>query len=451
MAETPGEQIDQYRLIAPIGRGGFATVYRALDERLDSTVAMKILAENHALDGDIRERFLSEAQLLRRVECPEIVTVHDVGETARRQPYMVLTYAGGGDLRNRAGDGRGRQPVGEPDLLMVADTLAAALRKVHGAGIVHRDVKPDNLLIDSSAVVEAPAGGGLLAEGERLLLGDLGYAKDLIASSGLTVGGGTQGFNAPEQRIGLNTVDQRADVFGASALLFWLLTGEPPPLTEAETQAAVAGLACSAPVQSALRVGLVHDVQGRFPNIDTWHRALAPARPAGHMPQAVVPPAGAPALSNTVPTRLAAPDSTPPSAGSAATRNRGRGLAAVAAAIGLVVGLLVASVGWSFLGGDRVTVTQLDDGRTSVQRQQGDLRLAVFGPSSVQVGEQAVFEAAATGATSISWINADGSIVASEERLVLVARQLGEGRVTLLATDVEGRTETVEFEFEVIG
>lgn len=100
MVDLP-ERIGRYRVDGVVGSGGFATVYRAYDERFDATVAVKVLAENHCLDPDVRERFLKEGRVLRRVGSPHLVTAHDLGENDRGQPYLVLDFADRGTLAER--------------------------------------------------------------------------------------------------------------------------------------------------------------------------------------------------------------------------------------------------------------------------------------------------------------------------------------------------------------
>ena len=108
MAEVFG----RYRSVGIVGSGAFATVYRARDDRLDTDVAVKVLAENHSLDPEVRERFITEGQLLRRIDCPEVIAAFDLGETERGQPFLVLEYADRGDLATRV-RGCGR-PGGRP-------------------------------------------------------------------------------------------------------------------------------------------------------------------------------------------------------------------------------------------------------------------------------------------------------------------------------------------------
>lgn len=145
---TEALRIGRYRVDAVLGTGAFATVYRAVDERLDDIVAVKVLAENHSLDPELRERFLTEGRVLRRVASRHVVAVHDLGETDRQQPYLVLEYADRDTLARRVPDllARGWRP-GVRDLWAVAAPLAEALDAIHRADVVHRDVNPGNVLL----------------------------------------------------------------------------------------------------------------------------------------------------------------------------------------------------------------------------------------------------------------------------------------------------------------
>ena len=427
MAEDPGTKLGHYRLVAPIGTGGFATVYRAVDERLDADVAIKILAENHALDVDIRERFITEAQLLRRLTDPAVVTVYDIGETARAQPFIVLSYADRGDLRTRVREHRraGHRPDTD-DLLRVASTLARALSRAHEAGLVHRDVTPDNLLITSAGGPTA-ATPGLLSAGERLQLGDLGLAKDLVAGSGFTVGGGTEGFSAPEQRSGMSRVDARADIYGASAVLFWLATSAAPPDDAASRALALMNAGTPAPIARCLERGLAAERNDRFATIRQWYDALTEGSTDGRTGQD--------------PGML---DGALPRPVRRVTTRRW-----VAPATSLAIGAAAATGVWWTIGQpEKQTVTTLSNGQVKVERQVGDLRGAVFGPATASVGEQVTFKAAATGAASVRWIAPDGQIQEGND-LVVTASRAGQGRVTLVLSDTDGRSTTIEFDFEV--
>ncbi len=204
------EHLGRLRRVDRLGVGGFATVWLYHDAELDSDVAVKALAENWAQRLDVRERFLEEARILRRADSDHVVRVHDIGE-ADGTPYFVMTYADLGSLATLLEPGRPLPPGRVVDLVaQAADGLAV----LHDLGVVHRDVKPQNLLLRS---------GG--SAGERLLVADLGVAKAMLHASGLTQVVGTPAYMAPEQALGTG-VDRRADVHALAAVAYQLLTGE---------------------------------------------------------------------------------------------------------------------------------------------------------------------------------------------------------------------------------
>jgi len=179
--------IGRFRVVRRLGAGGFATVWLAHDPDLDAPVAVKLLAENWAADADVRRRFTDEARLLRRVDSDHLVRVYDVGELPDGRPYFVMTYADQGNLAERAA--AYPPPWPDAEVLRVVDAIAAGLAVLHEHGVVHRDLKPRNVLLRT-----APDGP------PRVLLGDLGIAKDLHWASGITMPAGSDGYMAPEQR-----------------------------------------------------------------------------------------------------------------------------------------------------------------------------------------------------------------------------------------------------------
>jgi len=183
-----------------LGAGGFATVWSARDPDLDAPVAVKVLADNWAGQADVRQRFLDEARLLRRVDSDHLVRVYDVGQLPDGRPYFVMTYADGGSLTDRLGHLPAPWPAHA--VLAVVDALAAGLTVLHAHGVVHRDVKPRNVLLRSSR-----------SGGEQIMLGDLGIAKDLDWASGLTMPAGSGGYMAPEQEAFSDRIGPPADVY----------------------------------------------------------------------------------------------------------------------------------------------------------------------------------------------------------------------------------------------
>lgn len=200
------KQIGRYRLDAVEGFGAFATVWRGFDTELEIPVAVKVLAENWAHHADVRERFLAEARLLRRIHDPRVVRVHDIG-THEDRPFFVMDYVSGGTVADRVSP-----PGPTEDALRLAIESARAVQVLHDAGMLHRDVKPSNLLI---------------GEHGQVLVADLGSAKRLAEASGVTVTTGTPAYMAPEQARGA-PVDPRSDVYSLGAVTYELLAGRQP-------------------------------------------------------------------------------------------------------------------------------------------------------------------------------------------------------------------------------
>jgi serine/threonine protein kinase len=192
-----------------LGSGGFATVWLYHDTELDSDVAVKALAENWSQRLDVRERFLEEARILRRADSDHIVRVYDIGE-ADGTPYFVMTYADLGSLSRELEPGL---PLPVPRVVDLVSQAGAGLAVLHQHGVVHRDIKPHNLLLRS---------GG--SAGDKLLVADLGVAKAMLHASGLTQVVGTPAYMAPEQATG-GTFDARADVHALAAVAYQMLTG----------------------------------------------------------------------------------------------------------------------------------------------------------------------------------------------------------------------------------
>ncbi len=254
-----------------LGEGGFATVWLYHDADLRSDVAVKALAENWAQRLDVRERFLEEARILRQADSDHVVRVYDVGEVDAT-PYFVMTYADLGSLATLVDADDPVEPARVVDLVTQA---GAGLRVLHELGVVHRDIKPQNLLLRS---------GG--SAGDRLLVADLGVAKALLHASGLTQVVGTPAYMAPEQALGTG-VDVRADVHSLAAVAYHLLTGSTVrtgsvgEVARAVPPRAPSELADLPPaVDDVLLRALRPDPADRWPDIGSFVAAFAAAVPA---------------------------------------------------------------------------------------------------------------------------------------------------------------------------
>lgn len=208
-------RLGRYPVRRRIGSGAFATVWLAYDEQLDSPVAIKVLADNWTEDLHARQRFIEEGRFLRKVESPHVVSVYDAGELSDSRPFLVMSYADQGSLADRLE----LEPLTVPQVLHVIGEVGAGLHALHQRGVMHRDVKPANVLFRT---VERDGEPRVSA-----MLGDLGLGKAMDMSSRLTMIGGTPSFAAPEQARG-EALDARADQFSLAALAYLLLAGRAP-------------------------------------------------------------------------------------------------------------------------------------------------------------------------------------------------------------------------------
>ncbi|MEH0936590.1 serine/threonine-protein kinase [Micromonospora psammae] len=261
---TAPARIGPYRIERLLGVGSFAMVWLGYDDALDSRVAIKVLAENWSHDLRVRERFLDEARLLRRLDHERLVRVHGLGELPDGRPYAVLAWADGGSLRDRLAGG----PIPVPTALRLLGEVAAGVAVLHRHGVVHRDLTPGNVLFRSTAPAGDPAAG-------EVLIADLGLAKALAAASGLTARAGTPGYMAPEQDDPLAVVDTRADVFGLGRLGLRLLAAHPDSPHPDRPPAAVRMRdGVPARVAAVLRRATAHRPTDRHPDAAAFRVAL---------------------------------------------------------------------------------------------------------------------------------------------------------------------------------
>ena len=205
-----------YRVERLLGRGGMGEVYLAEDLRLKRKVALKILSAPFAASGPFRERFLTESELAASIDHPNIVPIYEAGE-ADGYLFIAMRYVEGTDLRARFRQG----PLSATQAIDLLSQVGSALDLAHERGLVHRDVKPSNILV-------APGAGHDGAD--HAYLADFGLTKRLSDGGGLSEDGqliGTVDYVAPEQITG-EEIDGRADVYSLGCLLFECLSGDPP-------------------------------------------------------------------------------------------------------------------------------------------------------------------------------------------------------------------------------
>ena len=305
---TAGSRVAGYLLEKLVGVGGMAAVFRARDERLGRVVALKLLAG----DEVVRKRFVREARAVAAVDHPHIIPVYEAGE-AEGVLFIAMRFVAGDDLRvvvSREGALRPRRAAA------FISPVASALDAAHDAGLVHRDVKPANMLVD--------VGPG---RPEHVYLSDFGVARGVMSSSGLTRAGqflGTPDYAAPEQISGRD-VDGRADQYALACVAYTLLSGTvlfrrevpmavlyahlsvpPPRLTAARPELPDA-------VNQVLARALAKEPDDRYDTCGTFADALREA--LGLEPYDPSRPAGAPAMPpsrNAATAPLTIPPDSPP-------------------------------------------------------------------------------------------------------------------------------------------
>ena len=206
-----GRALGPYRLIQGVGRGGMAEVYLAEDERLQRKVAVKVLPATLASEGAFLARFEREAKAAARLQHPNILAVYDYGQQ-ENITYLVMPFIGGGSLAQIIARARGPLPLDK--IVKWTGEIGSALKYAHDQGIIHRDVKPGNMLVGPD---------------EHLLLADFGIAKVMDASTALTNTGAAVGspeYMAPEQASSM--AEYRSDIYALGVVVFQMLTGRVP-------------------------------------------------------------------------------------------------------------------------------------------------------------------------------------------------------------------------------
>ena len=209
----PGQTFGEYRIQEVLGRGGWGVVYRATDPTLDRPIALKLIRPEYASTPEARERFLREAKAAAAVHHPNIVPIYRAGDV-KGQLFIAMLFVDGFDLQDLV---ETSDRLDTETAVEITERLAAALQAAHDRGLVHRDVKPANVLVDGS-------------DNRHVYLTDFGIAKMSAWSSSLTAKGfflGTVDFMAPEQLEG-ERVDKRADIYSLGGLLFFALSGRAP-------------------------------------------------------------------------------------------------------------------------------------------------------------------------------------------------------------------------------
>ena len=288
MSSLVGQSLGRYQIVEQLGEGGMAAVYKAFDTRLERFVALKVILPNFQISNQFLKRFEREAKALAQLSHPNIVKVHDYGEHVAAGgdavPYLVMEYLPGGTLKASAG-----QTISPAEAARLLLPLARALGHAHRQGIVHRDVKPANVLITES--------------GEPML-SDFGIARMLEGdqTQGLTgtgMGIGTPEYMAPEQGMG-EKVDARADIYALGVMLYEMVTGRKP--YRADTPMAVMLKKASEPlppptryipslppaVEGVILKALARQPEQRYASMDQFAAALENIMRGGHVEATLV-------------------------------------------------------------------------------------------------------------------------------------------------------------------
>ena len=263
-------ELPNYRLIEKLGAGGMGEVWKAEDKKLLRNVAIKILPEQLAADAEWKERFLREARTVAQLNHPNIATIYSIDQHEETL-FIAMELIEGEPLSNRIARG----PMVPADAVRVAALVADGLAEAHDKGIVHRDIKPDNILISRKVV--------------KIL--DFGIAKQIggTADPSLTQGGmvmGTPHYMSPEQALG-RAVDARTDIFSLGTVLYEMLSGAKPFTGDAATQVllqivmqeprdiAVAAFGITPALAKIVRRCMAKQAADRFPNCAELRAALA--------------------------------------------------------------------------------------------------------------------------------------------------------------------------------
>ena len=366
-----GDTLGGYTLESLLGRGGMGSVYLATHDRLGRRVALKVIAPELAHDDDFRARFLREARLAASLDHPHVVPVYDVDEVDGVL-FIAMRYVRGSTLQQLLRDSG---PLSVAETGRIVGQVASALDAAHAAGLVHRDVKPANVLLAE------PDG--------HVYLGDFGLAKPMCSASTTRTGFflGTADYSAPEQIEG-RPLDARADVYSLGAVAFHCLTGRPPFTRDTEFAVLQAHLGDPPPLVSELRPDLPVEVdrvvatalakspEARYASAGTFAGALREAVTGAADATTKAAPAVAPV--EAMPTRAVATEALP------TPRRRIRRGPLLGIAAGVAVAVLVAAIAALLVTRGSGPETQSAEVRAFIDRMENVLDQSAAGRREIR-------------------------------------------------------------------
>ena len=358
-----GSTLGRFQIVSPLGQGGMATVYKAFQPALERYVALKLLRAGVVDDPEQRERFDREATAIARLRHPSIVQVFDF-DSVEGQSFLVMEFIDGGTLKEKltqlvsAGQ---RLPRG--DVSRIIGEIADALDTAHHLGIVHRDVKPSNVLLSRSG---------------RAIMSDFGIAR-ILASSQQTqtgVGVGTPEYMSPEQGEG-QPVDQRSDIYSLGVMAYELLTGRVPFRADTPLAVVLAHVRDPLPLPSAIDPSIGPEVEGvllkamaktpseRYASAGDFAHALASALagvtatpPPATTLSAVIAPATA-GVSSAAIAPIVAPAAPSAAPGASTARSRTGTARKAQTVVQWQIGLVLRVVGLLFLAAELLLIVRI--------------------------------------------------------------------------------------------